>query len=375
MMAAALTPPMLLLLLLPSLTAGHHLQGPGPADSGGPGRTIRALAEQCRFPESSILISEQSKLYYGVGETTGVRCTEGYEPSVPVLRCVRRGSAAVFDSDVTCIEQCRIPEGSKLISEQSKLYYGAGETTGVRCIEGFEPSEPVLRCVRRGAANVWEPDVTCIEQCRIPEGSKLISEQSKLYYGAGETTGVRCIEGYEPSEPVLRCVRRGAANVWEPDVTCIEQCRFPERSNLISEQSRLYYRAGETTGLRCTEGYKPSVPVLRCVRRGAAIDWDSDVTCIGGRGSRITEGRKTGGRGSRITEGPNTGGPGSRITEGPNTGTVEMEEGPSFTVFNAIQVAQIVVLLLSVTVTSLLCKRGTSQSTTTDYYVYINTVS
>ncbi|XP_078533861.1 polymeric immunoglobulin receptor-like [Lissotriton helveticus] len=54
-------------------------------------------------------------------------------------------------------------------------------------------------------------------------------------------------------------------------------------------------------------------------------------------------------------------------------GTVQMEEGPSFTVFNAIQVAQIVVLLLSVTVASLLCKRGTSQSTAIDSREYVNT--
>ncbi|XP_069082498.1 polymeric immunoglobulin receptor-like [Pleurodeles waltl] len=54
-------------------------------------------------------------------------------------------------------------------------------------------------------------------------------------------------------------------------------------------------------------------------------------------------------------------------------GAEEKEGGSSFSVFNAIQVAQIVILLLIVTVTSLLCKRGTFQSRTPDSPEYVNT--
>ncbi|XP_069066526.1 polymeric immunoglobulin receptor-like isoform X4 [Pleurodeles waltl] len=54
-------------------------------------------------------------------------------------------------------------------------------------------------------------------------------------------------------------------------------------------------------------------------------------------------------------------------------GAEEKEGGSSFSAFNAIQVAQIVILLLIVTVTSLLCKRGTFQSRTPDSHEYVNT--
>ncbi|KAJ1211494.1 hypothetical protein NDU88_006854 [Pleurodeles waltl] len=54
-------------------------------------------------------------------------------------------------------------------------------------------------------------------------------------------------------------------------------------------------------------------------------------------------------------------------------GAEEKDGGSSFSAFNAIQVAQIVILLLSVTVTSLLCKRGTFQSRTPDSPEYVNT--
>ncbi|XP_078533355.1 receptor-type tyrosine-protein phosphatase kappa-like [Lissotriton helveticus] len=51
---------------------------------------------------------------------------------------------------------------------------------------------------------------------------------------------------------------------------------------------------------------------------------------------------------------------------GASPGAVQMKEGSSFTVFNGIQVAQIVIMLLGVMVVSLLFKSGTSQSSTLD---------
>ncbi|XP_078533353.1 uncharacterized protein LOC144819258 [Lissotriton helveticus] len=51
---------------------------------------------------------------------------------------------------------------------------------------------------------------------------------------------------------------------------------------------------------------------------------------------------------------------------GASPGAVQMEEGSSFTVFNGIQVAQIVIMLLGVMIVSLLFKSGTSQSSTLD---------
>ncbi|KAJ1211469.1 hypothetical protein NDU88_006829 [Pleurodeles waltl] len=117
-----------------------------------------------------------------------------------------------------------------------------------------------------------------------------------------------------------------------------ERCKSPraDGSPLTLSPSRQWYDRGQKVRVTCSEGYQPSTSQIECGQKdqGPASEWDVAPTCIRAE---------------------------------------EKEGGSSFSAFNAIQVAQIVILLLSVTVTSLLCKRGTFQSTTPDSPEYVNT--
>uniref|UniRef100_A0A452IHB7 Sushi domain containing 1 n=1 Tax=Gopherus agassizii TaxID=38772 RepID=A0A452IHB7_9SAUR len=104
------------------------------------------------------------------------------------------------------------------------------------------------------------------------------------FYAPGELVTLSCPAGYRPSPPVIKCVRNGSQAVWSETPTCQqEKCEISRTwdSGLQFAHEGQFYALGDSVTLNCSEGYWPSPPVIKCVRNGSQAVWSEIPACRG----------------------------------------------------------------------------------------------
>ncbi|XP_043371138.1 complement factor H-like isoform X3 [Dermochelys coriacea] len=226
--------------------------------------------------------------FYSPGESVTLSCSEGYRPSPPVIECVRNGSLSVWSETPTCQGVCTTagnwPPSVSAVSARTE--FAVGERVWVTCLqEQYEGRSAWMQCTERPGRVEWDTShVSCVEKCPKPSwASALRFAPDKIYYSREEPVTLSCPEAFKPSHPMITCTGQGNRSVWNEIATCLEKCeiRKPWDSRLQFSPKRQFYSPSESVTLSCSEGYRPSPPVIECVRNGSLSVWSETPTCQG----------------------------------------------------------------------------------------------
>ncbi|XP_065454673.1 receptor-type tyrosine-protein phosphatase kappa-like isoform X2 [Chrysemys picta bellii] len=245
---------------------------------------------KCKIPRTwdPRLQFASKRPFYAPGDSVTLSCSEGYQPSPPVIECVRNGNQSVWSETPTCQGVCMTagnwPPSVSAASAQTE--FAVGERILVTCRqEQYEGRPAWVQCMETAGRVEWDTsNVSCVEKCRKPSwASALRFEPDKTYYSWEESVTLSCPEGFEPSQPVIRCTGQGNRSVWNQTAACLEKCEIPKPwdSRLQFTPEGPFYALGDSVTLSCPEGYRPSPPVIECVRKGSQSVWSETPTCRG----------------------------------------------------------------------------------------------
>ncbi|KAH1168919.1 hypothetical protein KIL84_013509, partial [Mauremys mutica] len=246
--------------------------------------------EKCEIPRTwdSRLQFALVGPFYALGDSVTLSCSEGYRPSPPVIECVSNGSQAVWSETPTCRGVCtRAGNWPPSVSAASaRTEFAVGEVVQVTCRqEQYEGRPAWVRCTETTGRVEWDTrNVSCVEKCRKPSWAPALQfEPDKTYYSREEPVTLSCPAGFEPSLPVIRCTGQGSQSDWNETAVCLEKCEIPRTwdSRLQFAPKRQFYAPGDSVTLNCSEGYRPSPPVIQCVNNGIQAVWSETPTCRG----------------------------------------------------------------------------------------------
>ncbi|KAM9138776.1 receptor-type tyrosine-protein phosphatase kappa-like isoform 2-T2 [Pangshura tecta] len=181
------------------------------------------------WPPSVSAASAQTE--FAIGERILVTCRqEQYEGRLAWVQCTETAGRVKWDTrNVSCVEKCRKPSwASALRFEPDKTYYSREEPVTLSCPAGFEPSQSVIRCTGQGNQSVWNETAVCLEKCKAPDArdSRVRFALEQQFYSPGDSVTWSCPAGHRPSQPAIRCTRRGSQSVWSGTAACTETPRI-----------------------------------------------------------------------------------------------------------------------------------------------------
>ncbi|XP_050799494.1 receptor-type tyrosine-protein phosphatase kappa-like isoform X3 [Gopherus flavomarginatus] len=271
----------LLLALLPLLSAQGAAPSPSPTKTPGTCRREGAWTTKVTFPP------EQTEVR--VNDMVLVTCTEENESGTYPANCTAlKDRGAVWDiSGVKCLRMCN-DWVRQVDFDPAQTEFGVGAEGRVTCRQQFQQNSFSVTC-RETESGRFEWDLgahKCVKKCKIPKtwNSRLQFAPKTQFYAPDESVTLNCSEGYRPSPPVIKCVRNGSQAVWSETPTCQqENCEISRTwdSGLQFAQEGQFYSLGDSVTLNCSEGYWPSPPVIKCVRNGSQAVWSEIPACRG----------------------------------------------------------------------------------------------
>ncbi|XP_074850552.1 receptor-type tyrosine-protein phosphatase kappa-like [Carettochelys insculpta] len=214
-------------------------------------------------------------------------CPEGYQPSLPEIKCVRHGNQSVWSDTPTCQGMCEAPKSwdSGLQFTPPGRFYAPGVSVTLSCPKGYRPSPPVIECVRNGSQAVWSETPACQPGvCTTTENWPLPASPAtaQMEFAVGEKVWVTCPqEQHEGSSGWVYCTEAAGRLAWDASsVTCVEKCRKPTWDlDLRFQPDKSYYGPEELVALSCPVGSEPSQPVIRCTTQDSRSAWNDSVIC------------------------------------------------------------------------------------------------
>ncbi|XP_053887317.1 receptor-type tyrosine-protein phosphatase epsilon-like [Malaclemys terrapin pileata] len=94
------------------------------------------------------------------------------------MRCTETAGRVEWDtSRVSCVEKCKAPDtrDARVRFALEQQFYSPGDVVTWSCPAGHRPSQPDIRCTRRGSQSVWSGTAACIEIPRIIPGALEVS--------------------------------------------------------------------------------------------------------------------------------------------------------------------------------------------------------
>ncbi|XP_025894694.1 uncharacterized protein LOC112946941 [Nothoprocta perdicaria] len=215
------------LLVLPPL-----LPAQGMTDSAPKAQGAAEDKGRCKIPSNwdSKLRFAPSKTSYALNDVVQLSCAEGYQPSVPALKCVSSRSQTLWNGTATCKETCQRPQwDQKLQLTPNHKNYQKNEEVKLSCPQGLFPDFSNVKCSETaqsmrypGSVNqyMWlgktssggwiriQEPVKCNEKCWKPIWDpKLLFSPDKTFYGHNEVVVVSCPEGHWPPPMEITCVK------------------------------------------------------------------------------------------------------------------------------------------------------------------------
>ncbi|XP_039400315.1 uncharacterized protein LOC120407969 [Mauremys reevesii] len=103
-------------------------------------------------------------------------------------------------------------------------------------------------------------------------------------YAPGDSVTLNCSEGYRPSPPVIQCVRNGSQAVWSETPTCRGVCTTAGNwpPSVSAASPRTEFAIGEKVRVTCRrEQYEGRPAWVRCTETAGRVEWDtSRVSCV-----------------------------------------------------------------------------------------------
>ncbi|XP_039400686.1 receptor-type tyrosine-protein phosphatase kappa-like isoform X2 [Mauremys reevesii] len=270
----------LLLALPPLLSAQGAAPSPRPTKTPGTCRRAGAWTTKVKFP------SEQTA--FQVNDTVQVTCPEEPEPGPFPAKCTElkdRGAVWVI-SGVKCLRMCN-DWVRQVDFDPAQTEFGVGAEARVTCRQQFQQNSFSVTCRETESGRFeWDSGAhKCVRKCEIPRtwDSRLQFASEGQFYAPGDSVTLSCPAGYRPSLPVIECVSNGSQAVWSETATCQEKCEIPRTwdSTLQFAPTGPFYAPGDSVTLSCSEGYRPSPPVIECVSNGSQAVWSETPTCRG----------------------------------------------------------------------------------------------
>ncbi|XP_029427756.1 uncharacterized protein LOC115073462 [Rhinatrema bivittatum] len=237
---------------------------------------------------------QSNKTEFQLTDTVTVTCRERFESSSFSVTCVEKNGRFEWTSPEKCVKKCVKPSKGdpNLQYIGNRTFYSMGEKVEATCLDGFQPSQSSIECIRNEAnESIWNATVTCIRKCKNPEGDDgwdkdLLLTDYKEFYDIDEEVNLSCSSGYQPSEPSIKCIIQGEKHGWnDTSVRCIEKCTKPQtyNRNVQFTPDREFYNIDEEVTLSCsTYGLEPSEPAVKCLRQGNRSVWNqTSIWCIG----------------------------------------------------------------------------------------------
>ncbi|XP_053887216.1 uncharacterized protein LOC128838816 [Malaclemys terrapin pileata] len=245
--------------------------------------------KKCRKPSwASALQFEPDKTYYSREEPVTLSCPEGFEPSQPVIRCTGQGNQSVWNQTATCLDTCR-KEGAwttKVTFPSEQTVFRVNDTVLVTCAAEPESGPFSANCTElkdRGA--VWDiSGVKCLRMCN-DWVRQVDFDPAQMEFGVGAESRVTCRHQFQQNSFSVTC-RETEPGRFEWDLgahKCVRKCKIPRTwdPKLQFASKGPFYAPGDSVTLNCPEGYQPSPPVIECVRNGSQPVWSETPTCQG----------------------------------------------------------------------------------------------
>ncbi|KAL9821246.1 LOW QUALITY PROTEIN: uncharacterized protein GJ701_016469 [Geothlypis trichas] len=239
---------------------------------------------------------------YALNEVVQLSCVgkipEKFEPSVPQIQCISRGTQILWNETPTCKERCQQPQwDSQLQFRPTQRFYRISEEVTLSCFETDAPPLAVIRCVNRknwevlNISGKWQTltqNLSCPKaKCPKPQwDARLQFLENETEYSQNRELTLTCPQGLEPSFPEVKCTMeiqgvsygkpdyvdawwgRSSTGAWtriEGDVLCMEGCKRPlwdSRLQMAPDQEN--YKKNEEVMLSCPEGFQPLFTEIQC---------------------------------------------------------------------------------------------------------------
>ncbi|KAM7166759.1 uncharacterized protein RBU57_007494 [Macrochelys suwanniensis] len=108
--------------------------------------------------------------------------------------------------------------------DPAQTEFGVGAEGRVTCRQQFQQSSFNVTCRETESGHFeWDSgEHKCVRNCEIPKpwDPRLQFAPEGQFYALGDSVTLSCPEGYRPSPPVIYCVRNGSQPVWSETPTC-----------------------------------------------------------------------------------------------------------------------------------------------------------
>nr|XP_042702588.1 uncharacterized protein LOC122173047 [Chrysemys picta bellii] len=212
-----------LLLALPPLLSAQRATPARPSSPKTPDTCRRegAWTTNVTFP------SEPTA--FRVNDTVLVTCAAEPESGLFPANCTElKDRGAVWDiSGVKCLRMCN--DWLRQVDfDPAQTDFGVGAEGRVTCRQQFQQNSFNVTC-RETESGRFEWDLganKCVRKCKIPRtwDPRLQFAPKRQFSALGESVTLSCPEGYRPSPPVIECVRNGNQSVWNETATCQGVC-------------------------------------------------------------------------------------------------------------------------------------------------------
>ncbi|XP_043371143.1 receptor-type tyrosine-protein phosphatase U-like isoform X3 [Dermochelys coriacea] len=221
--------------------------------------------------------------------TVLVICTEKPESGTFPAKCTElKDRGAVWDiSGVQCLRMCN-DWVRQVDFDPAQTEFGVGAEGRVTCRQQFQQNSFNVTCRETESGHFeWELGAhKCVRKCKIFQtwDSRLQFSPKRQFYSPGESVTLSCSEGYRPSPPVIECVRNGSLSVWSETPTCQGVCttagNWPPSVSAVS--ARTEFAVGERVWVTCLqEQYEGRSAWMQCTERPGRVEWDtSHVSCV-----------------------------------------------------------------------------------------------
>ncbi|XP_037758375.1 uncharacterized protein LOC119566615 [Chelonia mydas] len=272
-----------LLLALPPLLSAQGAGLPSPSRPKTPDtcRKEGAWTTKVTFP------SEPTA--FPVNGTVQVTCTEKPESGPFPAKCRElKDRGAVWDiSGVQCLRMCN-DWVRQVDFDPAQTEFGVGAEGRVTCRQQFLQNSFNVTCRETAPGHFeWELGAhKCVRKCKILKtwDSRLQFSPKGQFYSPGESVTLSCSEGYRPSPPVIKCVTNGSLPVWSETPTCQGVCttagNWPPSVSAASAQTE--FVVGERVWVTCRpEQYEGPPAWMQCTETAGRVEWDtSNVSCV-----------------------------------------------------------------------------------------------
>ncbi|XP_043402968.1 receptor-type tyrosine-protein phosphatase kappa isoform X3 [Chelonia mydas] len=272
-----------LLLALPPLLSAQGAGLPSPSRPKTPDtcRKEGAWTTKVTFPSEPTV--------FPVNGTVQVTCTEKPESGPFPAKCTElKDRGAVWEiSGVQCLRMCN-DWVRQVDFDPAQTEFGVGAEGRVTCRQQFLQNSFNVTCRETAPGHFeWELGAhKCVRKCKILKtwDSRLQFSPKRQFYSPGESVTLSCSEGYRPSPPVIKCVTNGSLPVWSETPTCQGVCttagNWPPSVSAASAQTE--FVVGERLWVTCRpEQYEGPPAWMQCTETAGRVEWDtSHVSCV-----------------------------------------------------------------------------------------------